>query len=1144
MSAYAGEAGPSQGSSYAGVSSVAGSAYAGGRPHAKKKGGSFGLNDLGIVGNLIGDTKDALLGIVPGTIALATHPIRAAEQVGQSYAETYGPLLHGDIGQFAHGFYEHPLGPILDIAALFTGGATAVAKGGSALAKAGLISDTSRLAHLGDIGELTLQSSGARAGELGARTVTKTTSANPLIRARQNLVFEALGRLDYEFPVIGELARYSRATRRGPAATASVLKQSAAAFDKAFGKLNDSEKIAFNLYGRLPLTEHLDTWKAHVAQEAQRGNKAAAELLDDVNDEKVMRLYAEPSKRMQVAHAEGAKLGDRAADELARVGVLTKGQAEQARYRHTLLAAGGTLDSSPFRRNAMLRSPAWVASKRRALRLEKRTAQIQTRLDKFPLGSRRYTAAESEMERVSGALSVAHEDLARVESRYRTTPTPTEGPTLAQVRDQIAAAGRPQPLYLPDVAKRAERRTGGNNFSYSSPVKRSEGLLFMTGRLALEPDTLTPMFLKTATYAHWRDLHDALLDSSVKILPGGSIPDGWVWLKRPPGVSGEGQLSALIPNPDEVPERLAAHGFSTHSTADAVTDGKARYAVPAKLANQFNAEFQRSNKAVRWFLEKPTTVWRALVLNLRVAWLVNNVLGNHLLYALRYAGVGGLRGYLDAIRTSKGAAAVQRLLHDPLTRDVVSSTGIADSPLRVAATESSAKVVARAAEDPGSLTLYRGQGKYGSKPGAVRTVTGDKYHDFIFASDSKQYAASYGPDQEKIVLRAGARILRPDAKDLESRSPREIAEGAKRDGYDAVVFSDQAYTGTAILNNGAILWRGGVDDSPPRASVVPPAPVAVRSPPVAVQPQQAAVRGSAVTSADIAELLPEQAGGTFIGTQAPNVRGGRALRKAGLGLASADKAVEGGLRRAAVNVELRRDPAVKARLAAMPREARSFREAARQALTDEKVAARVSENVNKALGDFLSLGPAEKRYVRAVFPFYAWYKAITQIVVRLPLDSPVRAAILVKLGEVGKETEFGPVPSYLEGAIGLGGDRILKTQGANPFATVPQLGRAAAVPFFPGQPTNQLAGTLNPFVQLVGGSVFGRDKTKRGLLADFASGLATDLPQVTLARDAISGPAPSKLYKPSATDDLLAYLGAGVKTINRKRAAELAAQGS
>lgn len=1076
--------------------------FAVGSTHAKTKSSGGGvLSHLGVAGNLLGDIADAIHGIPTGLETLVTHPVRAVKGIGKSYEQTYGSLFHGDIKTFLHTLEQHPLGPLLDLATVVTLGAGGAARAGSLLSKAGAISDTSRLARLGDRATLGLRSPAELAGETGAPTIEKLTSHNPVIRARQQAIHGALNRLDYQTPVVGELARYSRALRRDPSVRAQTLKQEAGAYVEAFSKLSKHERTALGVLSRVPLPEHLDAWKQMLAEEARRGNEDAAKTLAQISDPKVAELYATPSSKMLAAHAEAGKLGSRAADELQRLGVLTKEEAQFARYRHSRIAGGATVYDAAGARSAVRRIDTQITALRRAgvtisktagrlrdtgtpeLRTARQAAYktgsqsarktategrasgalervdrlhadlaktndqllrlssgamlssqelldhglkkgtdlpvfrarvvgrlydrgtrlageldraLQAAAEKAQINDRLPTQAQLHADRGDAAAAVAQArtdlasrlvagraELERIaglqaklaDERAGIRPGIIGGPTVDELKAQLDAAGRPQPIYMPDVPASPRPRTGDRGagaFSYGAPVHRGEGLLFAAGKLALQPDVLGPQFLRTVIFSHYRDLHDLLLNSAVKVPKGGKLPPGWVFVKRPAGLSDVPSLRELIPNPDEIPAGFAHRGLSTADTGEALIDHGARYAVPAKLARTLESEFHRSNNAVRLLLERPTTVWRALVLNLRVGWLTNNVVGNHLLYALRYAGPSGLRGYLDAIATTKGADAVRGLLDLPETK-------------------------------------------------------------------------------------------------------------------------------------------------------------------------------KALTPADIKELLPEQASGTFIGSQAPAGATGRIARKANLGLAKFDKASESTLRRGAVNAELRRSPAVRARMNAMPAETRSFRLAARDALKNDPHLARdVSDKVNAALGDFLSLSPFEQRYLRSIFPFYAWYKAIAKIAGKLPLDSPGRTDIVSKLSAAGlanSNGELGPLPSYLRGAIPLGGDQLLKAQGLNPLETINQLAAAIAVPLTPGARTNALAGIMNPFVQAAGAGVFGNSSTKHGLLADLLQGIVTDLPQVGLARDAIAGPKPSKLYQPSTLDDLLAYLGVPTKTLNRGQAATLASQG-
>lgn len=82
----------------------------------------------GFLSNLIGDVRDTLVGLPAGLVMTAEHPIRSLEQMGTTTWHDWSPLFHGDLNTFGKQFYDHPLGPILDVAAVFSGGAGAVGK--------------------------------------------------------------------------------------------------------------------------------------------------------------------------------------------------------------------------------------------------------------------------------------------------------------------------------------------------------------------------------------------------------------------------------------------------------------------------------------------------------------------------------------------------------------------------------------------------------------------------------------------------------------------------------------------------------------------------------------------------------------------------------------------------------------------------------------------------------------------------------------------------------------------------------------------------------------------------------------------------------------------------------------------------------
>jgi hypothetical protein len=98
------------------------------------------------------------------------------------------------------------------------------------------------------------------------------------------------------------------------------------------------------------------------------------------------------------------------------------------------------------------------------------------------------------------------------------------------------------------------------------------------------------------------------------------------------------------------------------------------------------------------------------------------------------------------------------------------------------------------------------------------------------------------------------------------------------------------------------------------------------------------------------------------------------------------------------------------------------------------------KETDKFMYNFMTLGPMERRYVRQFIPFWGWYKFITKLTWRLPVEYPGRAWIMNNLAAVGNEElgDLGPIPSWLQGAIMLnyqgGVLNYLSGQGVNPFS--------------------------------------------------------------------------------------------------------------
>lgn len=94
------------------------------------------------------------------------------------------------------------------------------------------------------------------------------------------------------------------------------------------------------------------------------------------------------------------------------------------------------------------------------------------------------------------------------------------------------------------------------------------------------------------------------------------------------------------------------------------------------------------------------------------------------------------------------------------------------------------------------------------------------------------------------------------------------------------------------------------------------------------------------------------------------------------------------------------------------------------------------KNTLNALGDYTRMTSFERRVVREVLPFYAWIRHQTQAAMRMPLNSPGRAAYMYSLGNIFADDEMSPEALALLGSrIPLGGDRYLNAGSLNPFAS-------------------------------------------------------------------------------------------------------------
>lgn len=563
---------------------------------AKKPGGGIG----GLLHNVKSDFVQGVEGLGPGLAQLG-------EAIAYDTGQTLDPrhLLHPSkkskllpLGKaVGKGFQEdvqhpgrHPLNLALDLLSLASLGA------GSA-ARAGVIGRTAGR-------EMVLRSPAAAVGDAGGAVTRRLVSPKTLRGYGQLATAKALGKLPYETPGIGEGARYGRAAGREARRTAVTKRAHVDQFARAVGKLRPRERIATYLLATLPHPRSLEAYKQLLLE---TDHPAAHKALRILNDAKTNELYLQPNARMLRAHAEIARLGEQ--HKLVLGDLLDEVQAAERPYLHMRLAHG---------------------------------------------------------------------------TRYVEPTGLVGGPSVEQLAQELERAGRPQPLYLPDTSELGKnagpRLSGGGGRGLQRIVgsaRQNKGTLFLTGQLVQEPAVLGQGYLRAVKYAHYTDVHNRLLASAVPIAKGSAIPDGWEAVRQPvrplvaATIAGKEQVIGRTPQQFRYAQRTLGNfddwaqqhlkyldspgaleqGLTTKVSEQALTDVQGRIlVVPRNVARGVAGEFTRTSTLVHYMNRYPLRVWRALVLNLRPAWLVNNVLGNTLMYVVHNGDARGVQTLASAFR--------------------------------------------------------------------------------------------------------------------------------------------------------------------------------------------------------------------------------------------------------------------------------------------------------------------------------------------------------------------------------------------------------------------------------------------------------------------------------------------------------------
>ena len=309
--------------------------------------------------------------------------------------------------------------------------------------------------------------------------------------------------------------------------------------------------------------------------------------------------------------------------------------------------------------------------------------------------SRAYQAAEDRLHQARQRFEQAQEDLHSVpagdtQGSIRVDPEGFRGgPDLRDLQNAAPDEVHGNPFYFPHRGPQMQTSSIIGSAKTTMPLgtlrpdaghRLWRAMRQTTGQYMTDPSAWTRAGLSSLRWKMAADYQKWLLDNvAVHIDPmSGQLPKGYRWFQ--PGTdfpnTGTTRASRAAKERAGLHEGLDGPDIK-HATEDSIDAAVKRmiphgenptldwfqpvYAVPEKYAKAFEQEFAATHKMVRRFFDKPMDLWRAAVLKLRPAWLVNNIVGQHLLYWIT-ANPDSILPYIRALRLEKSGHYVDNWL--------------------------------------------------------------------------------------------------------------------------------------------------------------------------------------------------------------------------------------------------------------------------------------------------------------------------------------------------------------------------------------------------------------------------------------------------------------------------------------------------
>lgn len=610
-------------------------------------------NIRSVVGNLGGDVVDTVEGIPGGIVETIHHPIKTAEAIGHDYRNRYGPLFGylnggGDIGKFASGIKEHPLGPILDVATVLTAGGGAAAKVGQGAriaskveaGTAGRVAAALHKATSGGYREIA-------ATRTGGKAIKVPLQNNPMKRLRRNLGISFQEKvLPVNTPLVGLKSRALKAAANSKLEKAGqlryhqrVLTTAVNALEKVAGgdtkKLDSMANAADYLISGVDPLKHAETIKKtrldplHHEKMAAAGHtpdeiQAAMDYaLKPALDKDTKNLFDAANRRYQLdAIEQGAKINTpfirKEAHDLVNSpevrAIMKVRDAHDAAADHAmtqLVKAGKLTDDEVSKRRVLHVTTVELLNRGlgNAAHEAERIKQDYTRQAK------QFTKA-ADKGRLDALRTKRDADLERIaEKRVPLTPE--------EVDKAYVKAGLPKPVYNPDTI------SVGSGTAKGSKLGDSAGSDYAAGDRVVAPMNMIMRHEWASKITDAQHAHTLLTALATRI--DGELPQNWVWVRD--------NMPKTVEYTRDLGKSQADTGIATtqkfYEALRSETKPESGLAVPKQIFDEMTVGRAAMTAARHTSMARALNIWKWATLATRPGFLTVNVLSNQLMYHLK-----------------------------------------------------------------------------------------------------------------------------------------------------------------------------------------------------------------------------------------------------------------------------------------------------------------------------------------------------------------------------------------------------------------------------------------------------------------------------------------------------------------------------